>query len=573
MVSVFPAPMLRWAVMPEPDPAQVKALAAALRLPPALAALLVQRGHGSEEAARRFLRPSLDELSDPHALAGMAAAVETIARTVRDGGRILVHGDYDVDGQCSSALLTRALRLAGADVLPFLPHRLRDGYDFGPAGLEAAKSAGASLIITCDCGITAVETVRAAREAGIGVVVTDHHLPGAELPPAQAVVDPQQSHDRSGANNLCGTGIAFKLVQALVPALGLPANLPFHLLDLVALATVADVVPLQGENRILVRHGLKLLADSRWLGLRALVEATGLTGKEIVARHLGFVLGPRLNAAGRVADATDGLRLLLSDDPVEAAGLAQRLEGLNVERQALDQRMLDEALEQVERTADPERDAGFVLVGDGWHPGVVGIVASRVVERYGRPTFLIAFDGDIGKGSGRSTSRFDLHAALLSCGDLLQRFGGHRMAAGLTIHRTQLDEFRERFGDVARQRLGPEDLGPEQRVDLEIGLHEVTHELERLCRYLEPCGQGNASPVFGVRGVRFTNRGIVGNGHLKGVLDDGRTRVPVIGFQWSDRVAWLGDDLVDAAFRIECNEWNGMTTLQARLCALSPHSP
>jgi single-stranded-DNA-specific exonuclease len=571
MVSVFPAPMLRWAVVPEPDPAQVQALSTALRLPPALAALLVQRGHSSEEAARRFLRPSLDDLSDPYALAGMAEAVDTIASTVRAGGRIMVHGDYDVDGQCSSALLTRALRLAGADVLPFLPHRLRDGYDFGPAGLDAAKAAGASLIITCDCGITAVDTVRAARHAGIGVVVTDHHLPGAELPPAQAVVDPQRADDRSGANSLCGTGIAFKLVQALVPALQLPANLPFHLLDLVALATVADVVPLQGENRILVRHGLKLLADSRWLGIRALVEATGLTGKEIVARHLGFVLGPRLNAAGRVADANDGLRLLLSDDPVEAAELAQRLEGLNVERQALDQRMLDEALEQVERTADPERDAGLVLVGDGWHPGVVGIVASRVVERYGRPTFLIAFDGDIGKGSGRSTSRFDLHAALLSCGDLLERFGGHRMAAGLTIHRSHLDAFRERFGDVARQMLGPEDLGPEQRVDLEIGLHEVTNELERLCRYLEPCGQGNASPVFGVRGVRFTNRSVVGNGHLKGVLDDGRTRVPVIGFQWSDRVTWLGDDLVDAAFRIERNEWNGMTTLQARLCALAPH--
>ncbi len=564
--------MLRWAVVPEPDPRQVEALSAALRLPPALSALLVQRGHGSEAAARRFLRPSLDDLSDPDALAGMAEAVETIAGTVRSGGRILVHGDYDVDGQCSSALLTRALRLAGADVQPFLPHRLRDGYDFGPAGLEAAKTAKASLIITCDCGITAVDTVRAAREAGIAVVVTDHHLPGDQLPPAQAVVDPQRADDRSGANSLCGTGIAFKLVQALVPVLGLPVNLPFHLLDLVALATVADVVPLQGENRILVRHGLKLLADSRWVGIRALVEATGLTGQEIVARHLGFVLGPRLNAAGRVADATDGLRLLLSDDPVEAAGLAQRLEGLNVERQGLDQRMLDEALEQVERTLDPERDAGFVLAGDGWHPGVVGIVASRVVERYGRPTFLIAFDGDIGKGSGRSTSRFDLHAALLSCGDLLERFGGHRMAAGLTIHRSQLDAFRERFGDVARQTLAPEDLGPEQRVDLEIGLHEATHELERLCRYLEPCGQGNASPVFGVRGVRVANRSNVGNGHLKGVLDDGRTRVPVIGFQWSDRVPWLGDELVDAAFRIECNEWNGMVTLQARLCALSPHT-
>ena len=573
MVSVFPAPMLRWAVAPAPNQAEVLALSAALRLPPALAALLVQRGHGTEAAARRYLRPLLADLSDPLALAGMAEAVEVIAAAVRAGARIMVHGDYDVDGQCSSALLTRALRVGGADVVPFLPHRLRDGYDFGPAGLAAARAAGASLIITCDCGITATETVQAARDAGIGVIVTDHHLPGSELPPALAVVDPQRSDDTSGANDLCGTGIAFKLVQALVPALGLPANLALHLLDFVALATVADVVPLQGENRILVRHGLKLLADSRWVGVRALVDATGLTGKEIVARHLGFVLGPRLNAAGRVADANDGLRLLLSDDPAESAELAKRLEGLNVERQALDQRILDEALEQVERTGDPEKDASFVLAGDNWHPGVVGIVASRVVERYGRPTFLIAFDGEIGKGSGRSTSRFDLHAALLACGDLLERYGGHRMAAGLTINRSRLDEFRERFGDVARRELSPEDLGPEQRVDLELQLHEVTPDLERLCRYLEPCGQGNPSPVFGVRGVRFTNRSIVGSGHLKGMLEDGNGKVSVIGFQWADRATWLGDEPVDAAFRIECNEWNGTSTLQARLCALSPHSP
>jgi single-stranded-DNA-specific exonuclease len=563
--------MLRWAVAPQPDRAKVEALAAALRLPPALAALLIQRGHGSEEAARSYLRPLLSDLSDPYRLAGMTEAVDVIAHSVKAGQRIMVHGDYDVDGQCSSALLTRALRVAGADVVPFLPHRLRDGYDFGPAGLAAAKAAGAALIITCDCGITAMDTVRSAREAGIGVIVTDHHLPGAELPPALAVVDPQRADDTSGANDLCGTGIAFKLVQALVPALGLPANLAFHLLDLVALATVADVVPLQGENRILVRHGLKLLAESRWVGVRALVEATGLTGKEVVARHLGFVLGPRLNAAGRVADATDGLRLLLSDDPTESAELAKRLEGLNIERQALDQRILDEALEQVERTGDPERDASFVLAGEGWHPGVVGIVASRVVERYGRPTFLIAFDGEIGKGSGRSTSRFDLHAALLSCGDLLERYGGHRMAAGLTIQRDRLEAFRGRFGDIARETLAPEDLGPEQRVDLEVGLHEVTRDLERLCRYLEPCGQGNSSPVFGVRGVRWTNRSVVGSGHLKGMLDDGNCKVSVIGFQWADRVPWLGDDLVDAAFRIECNEWNGTSTLQARLCALTPH--
>jgi single-stranded-DNA-specific exonuclease len=573
MVSVSPAPLLRWVVAPPPEPSAVQALAAALRLPPALAALLIQRGHGSEAAARRYLRPELTDLSDPNAIAGMADAVQAVTATVRAGGRIMVHGDYDVDGQCASALLTRALRLAGADVVPFLPHRLRDGYDFGPAGLEAARAAGAALIITCDCGITAYDTVVAARAAGIGVVITDHHLPGTELPPAIAVVDPQRGDDSSTANLLCGTGIAFKLVQALVPALGLPANLPFHLLDLVAMATVADVVPLQGENRALVKHGLKLLSQSRWPGLQALAQATGLAGKEIRARHVGFVLGPRLNAAGRVGDATDGLRLLLSDDPAESADLAQKLESMNVERQALDQRILDEALEQVEQTTDLERDAGFVLVGDGWHPGVVGIVASRVVERYGRPTFLIAFDGDIGKGSGRSTSRFNLHAALLSCGDLLERYGGHHMAAGLTIRRGSLDAFRERFGDLARQSLSPEDLGPEQRVDLELPLSQATPELERLCRYLEPCGQGNPSPVFGVRGVRFTRRTVVGNGHLKGFLEDGTGRLCAIGFQWADRVPWLGDGLVDAAFRIETNEWNGFSTLQARLCALTPHVP
>jgi len=570
MVSAIQAPIFRWVVAPRPDQSAVSGLVERLHLPDALAALLVQRGQGNADEARKYLRPAIDDLSDPHALSGMAEAVDAIASTVRAGGTIMVHGDYDVDGQCATAVLTRVLRAAGADVVPFVPHRLRDGYDFGPAGLAAARAAGASLVVTCDCGITAVDTVRDARAAGIGVVVTDHHLPGDELPPAIAIVDPQRPDDTSGLTGLCGTGIAFKLVQALIPALGLPVNLPYYLLDLVALATVADVVPLQGENRILVKHGLRLLADSNWPGVRALLEASGLAGKELRAGHLGFILGPRLNAAGRIGDAADGLRLLLSDDMEEVSALARRLEGLNVERQALDQRMLDEALCQVEQSADLERDSGFVLAGDGWHPGVVGIVASRVVERYGRPAFLIAFDGDIGKGSGRSISRFDLHSALLACGDLLERYGGHQMAAGLTIRRQNLEAFRERFAGIARESLAPEDLGPEQRVDLEVGLHEVTYELERLCRYLEPCGTGNASPVFGVRGVRLAGRSRVGQGHLKGTLDDGRYRLPAIGFQWADRVPWLNDGPVDAAFRLEVNEWNGQMSLQARVCALGP---
>lgn len=575
MSQAFPAPPLRWVIAPPPDEGAVAVLMAELNLPHALASLLVQRGHGTPELARRFLRPSLADLADPLSLAGMAEAVERIARAVHGGEGILVHGDYDVDGQCATAIITRALRAAGARVTPFVPHRLRDGYDFGPAGIRAAVDAGATLVITCDCGITAVESVRAARAAGLDVVITDHHLPAAELPEATAVVDPQRADDASGLGTLCGSGVAFKLVQALIPVLGLPANLHLHLLDYVALATVADVVPLTGENRILVKHGLRVLGDSRWSGLRALVECCGLGGRELRAGQLGFILGPRLNAAGRIGDAGDGVRLLLTDDPVEAGPLARRLEELNGERQALDQRILDEALEQVERHADPERDAGLVLTGEGWHPGVIGIVASRIVERYGRPTFLIAFDAEIGKGSGRSISRFDLHAALGDCAPLLERYGGHRMAAGLTIRREHLDAFRDRFAAAARARLAPEDLGPEQRVDLVVGLEEVTPDLERLCRYLEPCGTGNPGPVFGVRGARLAGHSRVGANHLKGTLDDGRARLSAIGFQWADRVPWLAGESgrLDAAFRVERNEFNGTVTLQARLVALSPCRP
>jgi single-stranded-DNA-specific exonuclease len=563
-------------VEPDPDPAARQAVAAVLGLPGALAGLLVQRGYSDPEAARRFLRPALADLADPLSLAGMAEAAAEVARAVRAGETIMVHGDYDVDGQCASALLTRALRTAGARVVPHIPHRIRDGYDFGPAGLAAAQAAGATLILTCDCGITAVETVAAARAAGLRVVISDHHLPGPELPPANAVIDPQRPDDTSGLGMLCGTGLAFKLVQALVPLLDLPAHLPFHLLDLVALATVADVVPLIGENRILVRHGLKLLATTRWEGLRALIRVAGLAERDIRATHLGFVLGPRLNAAGRIGDAADGLRLLLTDDPVEADRLARELDSLNVQRQAMDQRMLEEALAQVERDADPELDLGLVLVSDDWHPGVVGIVASRVVERYGRPAVLVAFEGDVGKGSGRSISRFDLHGALGECADLLERFGGHHMAAGVTVRRENLEAFRARFAEVARRRLRAEDLAPEQRIDLVIPLSELTPEFERLCRHLEPCGMGNPGPVFGVRGARLTRPRKVGSSHLKGVLEQGSSRLDMIGFQWWDRIPWFDHVagartgvMVDAAFRLEQNEYQGQVSLQARLVGLA----
>lgn len=555
-----------------PDPEAVRALAAALGAPEPLAALLVQRGLISPPHVRAFLRPELDALADPLTLAGMTDAVDTIVATIRRGETILVHGDYDVDGQCATALLTRFLRLAGATVHPFVPHRLRDGYDFGDAGLREAERVGAALILTCDCGITAIDAVRQARAAGRRVVITDHHLPGGGgLPDADAVVDPQRADDTSGLETLCGTGIAFKLAQALAGPLGLPATAPLHLLDYVAVATVADVVPLVGENRVLVKQGLRLLATSRWPCWPALIRAAGLEGKEIRAGQVGFTLAPRLNAVGRIADANVGVQLLLTDDPAEAATIATALEEHNRVRQTMDQSILADALRRIElEYADPEAHRAIVLAGDGWHPGVVGIVASRVVERYGRPAFLIGLDGEWGKGSGRSISAFDLHGALTHCGDLLERFGGHRMAAGLTIHRDRVAAFRERFTGVAREHLALDQVGPEQRVDLELPLVAVDDALEKLVRHLEPCGMGNPAPVFGVRGVRLATPRTVGNGHLKATLADAGRRLDAIAFNWADRAASLLAHPVDVAFKLERNEYQGRSALQARVVTLGP---
>jgi len=562
----------RWAVAAPADPGLTAALVSDLHIPEPLAAILVQRGLAAPDRAKAFLRPDLERLSDPLAWADMARAVELVTAAARAGTPILVHGDYDVDGQCAAALLTRVLSSVGARAHAFVPHRLRDGYDFGPAGLAEAKRLGAGLVITCDCGITAVDAVREARAAGIEIIVTDHHLPGDELPPASAVLDPRRADCASADKDLCGTGVAFKLAQALVPALGVSPHLPLHFLDFVALATVADVVPLTGENRILVRHGLKMLASSHWTGLRALVEAAGLTGRPLKAGHVGFILAPRLNAAGRIGDARDGLRLLLTDDLDEAAALARELETTNARRQELDQRILDEAVELAERVLQPD-DRALVLAADAWHPGVIGIVASRLVERYGRPTFLIGWDGESGRGSGRSIAGFDLHAALHRVGHHLEKYGGHTMAAGLTIRRERYESFRVAFLELAGQLLGPDDLVPAQRVDLELPLGLVSDELEKLIRHLEPCGPGNPAPVFGVRHARAVGARRVGTNHLRFTLDDESGALPAIAFQWADAIPdhWLADRL-DVAFRLERDEWQGRVTLQARVASMAPSS-
>ena len=357
-----------------------------------------------------------------------------------------------------------------------------------------------------------------------------------------------------------------------MPVLSLSPNLPLHFLDYVALATIADVVPLIGENRILVRYGLKKLADSRWVGLRALIETAGLAGKPLRGAHVGFILAPRLNAVGRIGDANDGLRLLLTENPQEATALARELETINARRQEMDQLILDEAIEIVEKTLQPT-DAAIVLGAETWHPGVIGIVASRLVERYGRPAFLIGWDeaGQFGRGSGRSIPGFDLHGALHRVGTHLEKYGGHTMAAGFTIRRDKFDDFRVAFLGLAGELLTPDDLAPSQRVDLELPLASVSEELERLIRHLEPCGAGNPAPVFGVRNARAVGARRVGTNHLRFTLDDGSAVLPAIGFRWADAVPedWLTNPL-DVAFRLERDDWQGRVTIQARIASLAP---
>lgn len=578
MSPFSPSPSRRW--LPryptEPDPAAVAALARSLRLPQAICRVLVQRGYAGEALAKRFLRPPMADLHDPASLADIDPAVERIARAIRQRETILVHGDYDVDGMCAAALLTRVLQEVGADVHAFVPHRTRDGYDLGSAGVAQARRVGARLLVTADCGILAHEAVESARRAGVDVVVTDHHTPGSTLPAAHAAVNPRRADCAYPEKGLCGTGVAFKVCQAVVSALGRdPEPLRWHL-DLVALATVADIMPLTGENRILVHYGLRVLAQTRNPGLAALVASAGLASQApLTAGQLSHVLGPRLNAVGRLDDAGVGLRLLLTDTSAEAASIAARLEEVNARRQRVDREILGDALDLLEHGFEPSRDHAVVLAGTAWHPGVIGIVASRVVERIHRPTILLALaeDGGLARGSGRSIPGFDLVGGLRECAVHLERFGGHRQAAGLDIHPDRIEAFREAFGDVARRRLAPEQLVPATHYDLEIGLPEATAELCGFLRYLGPFGAGNPAPVFLARGVRVDGSPrVVGQDHLRLRLAQGDARVAAIGFRMA---SVIGDDvregaLLDVAFQLQEDEWNGRRRIQAKLVDLRP---
>jgi single-stranded-DNA-specific exonuclease len=556
---------VRWILPTDVETRLVEDLSSALGVPRLIGELLVRRGFEDVDQAAKFLDPRLKTLSDPFLLADMDAAVTRILAAIDAKERIVLYGDYDVDGVTSLALMTRVLRVYGAEPACFLPHRMDEGYGLSADGVaRCMEEHRPQLLIALDCGTASVKEIQGLRESAVDVIVVDHHEPQAELPSCNALVNPKRGTD---FHYLCTVGLAFKVAHAMLKRRPLPSLDLREVLDLVALGSVADIVPLVEENRVFVRHGLRRIADSKWIGLRALVEVSGVKAP-ISPGDVGFMLGPRLNAAGRLGTAQDALQLLLTEDSRRAREIAKDLDEQNRERRAVEERVVLEAEKQIREWFNPASHAAIVVGAPGWHSGVIGIAASRVQKRYHRPTFVIGFDGDgIGKGSGRSVEGLSLIAALDRCGMHLEKFGGHAMAAGLTVRQERFAAFREAFMCAAREMLTDEWLIPRLRLDGELAPGHATLALLDHLDALEPCGIGNHAPVFFARGVTLgAEPRLMKEKHFSLTLRHGRSET---------RAVWFGgatDDLPqlpwDIAFTVERNEYQAIVRPQVQIKAV-----
>jgi single-stranded-DNA-specific exonuclease len=570
----------RWEIASK-DPKVEEKLAAALQIRPLAARLLVNRGLTTIEAAHEFLAPSLQRLHDPFLMRGMAEAVDRLVHSLRSQEAIVIYGDYDVDGITATAVLHWFFRDIGVPVPYYLPHRMREGYGLNAEAVRKLAEAGTRVLITVDCGITGRDEVQLARRLGMDVIVTDHHQVPPTLPDAVAVLNPHQSECGYPAKELSGVGVAFKLVMALRGRLrqeprwaNKTPNLRRHL-DLVALGTIADIAPLLGENRILVKHGLQELTRTQKLGVQTLKRVARIAEQDIGPRQVGFTLAPRLNAAGRLAAAKAGVELLLSEDAVQAEKLALYLDSVNRERQAVQTQIYAEAKAALEADGGIDKRWAIVLASDRWHPGVVGIVASKLVEEYGRPTVLIGLEGDTGKGSGRSIAAFHLYNALVDCQECLVGFGGHEHAAGLRIHREQVPLFEEALNRVAREQLTEAACMPSLPIDAEVRLQEIDDTLLEFIARLEPFGEGNPQPVVLARGVEVVGvPTLVGRErqHLRLTLRQGGMILPGIGFAMGGRLTQAKTGVLDIVFSPQRHVWNGREEHQLVLRDFAPHA-
>jgi single-stranded-DNA-specific exonuclease len=563
----------KWLFPGTEDDAAAAALATALHVHKAAARLLWNRGYRDALSAERFLNPRLEDLHDPFLLKDMDRAVERIRAAIEGREKIEIHGDYDVDGVTSTVVLKKALEMAGAsDVGWHIPHRLHEGYGLQPAAIDEAAARGVRLIVSVDNGIRAEAAVRRALELGIDVIVTDHHLPETELPPALAIVNPSRLDCAYPNKNLCGAGVAFKLAHAVLKGALCPAPRLYKILEsllkLVAIATVADIVPLTGENRLIVRHGLNGLGDARNAGLRALLTATGFEGKVPTATEVGFRIAPAINASGRMESAGQAVQMFLTADAEEARQIATELVELNKERQTAERAIVDEILARCLAQPVTDEEAALVFWGEGWHRGVVGIVASRVMQRYHRPAIVLGVENGVAQGSGRSIEQFHLLDALESMRDLFTKFGGHAHAAGMTLPSGALEALRERLQRYASLRLTPEDMKPVVEVDAVLDLTDVDEDLWDALQRIAPFGMDNPRPLFAVRGVELTGAPqLWKEKHLKVMVKQGRRTSLLKGFGMGERAdEFQSGDTVDAAFEIERDHYFGGLGLILREC-------
>jgi single-stranded-DNA-specific exonuclease len=533
-----------------------------------MAQILINRGAKTPEDVFEMLS-EVSHRNDPMSMGGMAEAVAAIKEAERDGRKVFVHGDYDADGLTATAIMVECLSKIGLETDYFIPNRFTDGYGFNPPAVNKAAEAGAGLILTVDCGITSFEASGAARERGIGVIITDHHEPSLEtesgrplVPEALAVINPKLTNPEVA--DLSGAGVALKLAEALAGEY--PGRFhPEDFMDLAALGTLADSVPLKGENRAIVREGLEAVFGGRRAGIRALNEVAGMRGKKARAGVIAYTVVPRMNAAGRLDEAAEVVELMLcgpdGDGLERAARIASSLNRKNYERQKIEETVLREAIARMD---GDDRGHAIVLDGEGWHEGVVGIVASRIAERFGRPTFILSINGDTARGSARSIPGFDIHAGLAGCREALLEFGGHKQAAGLTLMASELPRFREMISNVVARSV--EDFTPSLSIDAAVKLSAVTPRLVEEIAGLEPFGYGNPEPVLGSRGLEVMYPKVVGNNHLKMKLRSDGYAVEAIGFNMGELLESMEDDSkVDAAYTVDFNDWQGRRTLQLSL--------
>ena len=559
---------MRWTIKPKPEESKVAKLARDLNVDNLVAQLLLQRGIETYDDAKKFFRPELSDLHDPFLMKDMQLAVSRIEKAILNNENILVYGDYDVDGTTSVALLSSYLLESYPNVATYIPDRYNEGYGISLQGIDFAEDNDFSLIIALDCGVKAIKQVDYAKEKGIDFIICDHHRPGKELPNAIAILDPKREDCTYPYDELCGCGVGFKLVQALALKKGQTLEDILSYLDLVATAIGADIVPVTGENRVLAYYGMKVINANPRIGFKAIINQ--VKKEKLTITDVVFIIAPRINAAGRMKHGLHAVNLLTETNLKQAEIFASEIEKYNLDRRTLDQEITKEALLQIQENKEEERVTS-VVYKDTWHKGVIGIVASRLIETYYRPTLVFTKSGDKLAASARSVKGFDVYNALQDCSEYIEQFGGHKYAAGLTLLKEQYDGFKEQFEKVVAATITPEQLSPEIQIDAKIELHQISPKLMRIINQFAPFGPGNMTPVFMAENVQDTGYGkTVGqeNKHLKLTLTSSGVQKPIgaIGFNLGDKLSQLKmKNRFDIVFNLDENEWKGNISLQLKL--------